>query len=272
VIADTAVARRIHYQLRYRVFCLQTGFEDPTLFPEKEEKDAFDGRSVHFLVRDRRSGAWLAAARLVLPGGGTLPVEQYCGLSRDEVYRNHALPFERTAEVSRLLVASGVRPRQQDLRSSRGDAGEKHGSPHSVSRERPATPIILTDLLLAIAAYCREHAMPQAAFLVTPALARILRRLGIALITIGAPCQHRGIRLPCVADIEQVYQALRRRNREDPIRACDRRPYTLYSELGQDVPQAGRERAERGVLVLQADAGGCVGGLARDAPPRRAVV
>jgi N-acyl amino acid synthase of PEP-CTERM/exosortase system len=231
VVADTAAARRIHYQLRYRVFCLQTGFEDPILFPEKEEKDEFDGRSVHFLVRDRRSGAWLAAARLVLPGGGTLPVEQHCGLSRDEVYSTYTLPFERTAEVSRLLMATGVRPRRQDLRSSGGDGGEQHGASRSASRERPATPIILTDLLLAIAAYCREHAVPQAAFLVTPALARILRRLGIALINIGEPCQHRGKRLACVAGIEQVYQALRRRNHEDPNRARERRLYTLYSEL-----------------------------------------
>src|SRR3569832_697528 len=67
VLADDECSRRIHYQLRYQVFCLDTGYEDPDAFPDGEEKDEWDQNAVHFLVRERETQQWVAAMRLVIP-------------------------------------------------------------------------------------------------------------------------------------------------------------------------------------------------------------
>jgi hypothetical protein len=37
ILADDQWSRHIHHQLRYQVFCLETGYEDPAQFPDGEE-------------------------------------------------------------------------------------------------------------------------------------------------------------------------------------------------------------------------------------------
>ena len=64
ILANDPRSRHIHYQLRYQVFCLETGYEDPSQFPDGEEKDEWDDDAAHFLVKERSSGQWVAAMRL----------------------------------------------------------------------------------------------------------------------------------------------------------------------------------------------------------------
>ena len=234
IVADTEAARRLHYHLRYQVFCLETGFEDAAVYPEEEEKDEFDDRAVHFLVRDKDSGTWLAAARLVLPGKRTLPVEHHCELFRDELSKTQPFPLERTGEVSRLLLTKGIRRRREDTGLLRRDPPGAETRSRPPAQERRSSHAVLKELLLGIAAYCRSHDIPQTAFFVTPGLARILGRLGIKLSAIGDPCQHRGHRFPYVADVEQVYQALKTPAEDGESGDGQARPYRLFSRL--DIP------------------------------------
>jgi len=46
------------YALRYQVYCLETGYEDASAFPDGLERDGDDAHSVHGLVyyRARRDG------------------------------------------------------------------------------------------------------------------------------------------------------------------------------------------------------------------------
>lgn len=75
VIADTDESRSINYNLRYRVYCLETQFEDPKKYKSGLEFDDFDRNSnaVHFLVRSRSSRKWVAAMRLVKGSRDELP-------------------------------------------------------------------------------------------------------------------------------------------------------------------------------------------------------
>lgn len=233
VVADTDVARRVHYALRYQVFCLETGFEDASKYPDAQEKDEFDDRCEHFIVRNRRTGDWLATARLILPGHGPLPIERYCDVPR------HTIPFDETAELSRLLIATHVRRRPH---ASAPHGGTKRLGRRGLSRrpsqlgaqeDRLQTARILCELLRAMAAYGLQSGIPYAAFFITPALARILKRMKIQLSQIGAPTQHRGIRFPYISNAIQVFGALNRftyRDEGDP-QLHYARPYRLYSEL-----------------------------------------
>ena len=78
VLCDTEEARSVHYQLRYQVYCRETGFEDPNEFRDGMEKDRHDHHSAHFVVRDPLNHQWMAAMRLVMAGQGRLPSEHYC--------------------------------------------------------------------------------------------------------------------------------------------------------------------------------------------------
>ena len=54
-------------QLRYQVYCLETGFEDIEMHSSGLEQDEFDVRAVHSLLIHRPSGLVAGTVRLVLP-------------------------------------------------------------------------------------------------------------------------------------------------------------------------------------------------------------
>ena len=74
--ADTPFGVALHQRLRYQVFCLDKGFEDPEAFSTAQETDAWDDHSAHFIVQNKSTRQWVAATRLVLPKRGlSLPVD-----------------------------------------------------------------------------------------------------------------------------------------------------------------------------------------------------
>ena len=75
-LADTPGSREIHFNLRYQVYCEEMGFEDKDRFPDQMESDEWDDCAVHFLVRHRYTGQWLAAMRLVYHKDSAFPFEE----------------------------------------------------------------------------------------------------------------------------------------------------------------------------------------------------
>ena len=80
ILCDTEESRTLHYQIRYQVYCRETGFEDSNEFTDGKERDIHDRHSVHFVVRDPLNGQGMAAMRLVLAGGGRIPSEEFCNV------------------------------------------------------------------------------------------------------------------------------------------------------------------------------------------------
>ncbi len=228
IVADTDVARRHHFQLRYQVFCLETGFEDPEKFPDQLETDEYDERSAHFLVRNTVSGRWRAACRVVLPGPEPLPIEAYCRLSDATPF-----PSAETAEVSRLLITNAARRRHRAGRFDPPQGRANRPSQRLTVQKRHETGTILKDLIRAIAGYCVEHGIPYTVFFITPALGRILTRMKIELRAIGGPSLYRGIRIPYLTHAAEVYQVLSQtRDRENDI-PRGHSAYKRYSKLSK---------------------------------------
>ena len=202
-LADAEEARKIHYSVRYKVFCEDRGFEDAAAFPDRQERDSFDRRSAHFIVRDSRSGEWVGAARLILPGGGPLQVEARCGVG---VCSQHA--SGAVAEVSRLAIVRG--------QEGRPACGTAIGRPLMAHQANTAAsklaagrePGVLLQMLHGITEFGHERGIGHAAFFVTRALARMLAGMGIKLIRIGDPIEHRGTRTPYLLNVAQVYPVL----------------------------------------------------------------
>ncbi len=217
VLADTQAAKRIHHEIRYQVFCEETGFEDRQAFPEHLEADQWDARSVPFLVRAKQTQEWVGTMRLILPGQD-LPAQQLCMMDRGAVAR--IKPFE-VAEVSRLCVLSSYRHQRPRL-----PAPLRQRKP---TRERDSQ--IMLGLLRAAAGYSREQGIRYWYILTTSALARLMSSLHMPLSRVGDGIEHRGERFPYLAHIERNRQRASRQSAALAQMLSHPTPYLRFSEL-----------------------------------------
>ncbi|MCG5524437.1 GNAT family N-acetyltransferase [Ectothiorhodospira haloalkaliphila] len=100
IVADTVGTRRVHHEIRYAVYCLERGFEDPGKFPDGQEEDAWDAHSTAFIVRERETGQWLGSMRLVHPSHGQLPIHRLTRMNGADQAVNPA----SATEMSRICI------------------------------------------------------------------------------------------------------------------------------------------------------------------------
>ncbi len=205
LVADEPRSRRIHHRLRYRVFCLETGYEDPRAFPDGEERDGWDAQAAHFLVRSREQGCWVAAARLVLP-------HPERGLPITAVARLDHAPHAASAEISRLSLVGQARQRIHRPVTGRSGHRAAAGEGFRPRRRGPwRTGAILHALLRAGLAYSLDHGIGAWYLLTTRSLVRLVERaLPVRLEPVGPACWHRGERIPYRVDVAEAALSLGR--------------------------------------------------------------
>jgi N-acyl amino acid synthase of PEP-CTERM/exosortase system len=194
------------YQLRHQVYCEDLKFEP--IRPDGRESDEYDAFSTHLLLRYLPTGEFIGCARLVTPPPDDalypLPFERTCAATLDRTVIDPAkLDRRRIAEASRLAVASAYRRR-------RGEAFQ----PVPLSPEdfgvgaRPRFPYILVGLYLGVVAIAHLKSIEKMFLLSEPRLADHFSRLGVEVLRIGGPVEHRGIRVPSVMDVERIVARL----------------------------------------------------------------
>jgi N-acyl amino acid synthase of PEP-CTERM/exosortase system len=235
ILADNEAARKIHHQVRYKVYCLEEGFEDQSHFDNNEERDEWDAHSVHFTVRAKHTREWVAAMRMIVRGPVRLPIEQMCHITP------LAAPTDRsTAEISRLCIVDEYR-RGRKTHTSAQKATTSHLNDVKETRspaanERHHKSEIILGLLRAAVDYSYEHDISSWYFLTTPALARIINRLCIRLVKVGSPCEHRGVRHPFFANLREAErQATEGCSMIAEWRKCAAKSYRRFSELDRSV-------------------------------------
>ena len=202
ILADNEAARLIHHQVRYKVYCLEKGFEDESQSDNYVERDEWDAHSVHFTVRTKDTKEWVAAMRMVVRGPDGLPIEQMC-----DIDPRAASIGEATAEISRMCIVDKFRGEKQIHTSSQKGAPHLYNvkeNPIPASNERRHKSEIMLGLLRAAVDYSYEHDISNWFFLTTPALARIINRLCIQLVKVGSPCNHHGVRYPFFANLREA--------------------------------------------------------------------
>jgi len=241
ILADNETARRIHHQVRYKVYCLEEGFEEQSDFEDNEERDEWDDHSVHFTVRTKDTREWIAAMRMVVSGPEGLPVEQMCSI--DPVIKPTG---ESIAEISRLCILDKHRQGKQSRGQSPQDATTY---PHLVkATQQPATnerhhkSEIILGLLRAAVDYSYENGISNWFFLTTPALARLINRMCIQLVKVGTSCEHRGVRYPFIANLQEAErQATQGCSAIAEWRKQGAKSYHRYSDLTLPVPNPSQE-------------------------------
>ncbi|HYN77767.1 MAG TPA: PEP-CTERM/exosortase system-associated acyltransferase [Lamprocystis sp. (in: g-proteobacteria)] len=225
LLADTDEAKRLHYQLRYKVFCEETKFENPDAFPENAEFDRYDRHAEHFIVWDRQKQRCAGAMRLVDAGATKLPCEEIADKSLDglDTHRLGAVEF------SRLCILNEYR---RTVHSTTYGPYRPEGQPHALER-----PVIFqqedNDVFLRLLRASLEWrpAVRYCYFIVTAALARVLARFGIPLTRVGEQVEHRGVRIPFRYDVIEALEGMQQTLSGFAAMVKNSAPYIAYSEF-----------------------------------------
>ena len=160
------------FRLRYRVYCLERGYERPEDHPDGIETDEYDRYSIHFIAYAGSIPAGpVGTMRLILPNPIGLPVERYCNVDIGTICST----TNKVAEISRLAVSS---------EALRGLSINRGIITCGLIREMYHTNILL------------NLGIKYAFTAMSKGLERLLKRCGITLIKAGEPVEYHGTRTP----------------------------------------------------------------------------
>jgi len=204
--AITKAQRDQVYQVRYRVYCEEFGYEPAEAFSNFKETDEFDDRSMHCLVTHRGSGAPVGCVRLVMVEGDELmPMEAHAGDSLDHDFiKNLSGGRESLCEISRLAVDGAFRrrPKEQETRFGNVDAiGTSEW-------ERRTFPMIALSLMIGAGALAESLGKKHCFAIMEPFLPIMMRRTGIHFRRMGKDFEFRGVRAPYYTDVADFFDNL----------------------------------------------------------------
>jgi len=212
--AETGALKYQVYHLRYQVYCLETGFESPEIYPDELEKDEFDDVSEHFLIRHKRTGEYAATTRLILPDRNNpvrpFPIESHCFIERTDLVDR--VPREKLAEVSRFCVSKNFKRRHGESGTTAGIGSENCSS--LIEDERRTFPHITLALIACLVRMNRRHGLTHWLAVMEPALIRFLAHIGIHFTAVGPLVAYHGKRQPCIIEVEYLLAGVKDKNRE----------------------------------------------------------
>lgn len=212
-LALSEAERAAVYQVRYRVYCEEFGYEPLEAFLDGQESDEFDSHSVHCLVTHKATGRPAGCVRLVLVSDGDkLPMEEHSGDAIDHSFmRRFAQNRGSICEISRLAVDG-------DFRRRRGEKATQFGSHDSFlfnEDEQRTFPLIAVALFLASAAAADVLSRQHVFAIMERFLPKVLRRTGVEFQRVGEDFQFRGVRAPYYASLNDLVL-----NAPDELRMC----------------------------------------------------
>lgn len=232
------------YRLRYKIYCLEWGFEKPENYANGILTDIYDDHALHFAVKDH-SNKIVGAIRLILYSEQGFPIEKYCNLdiNKDEI------PREKIAEVSRMAIHRDFRKRAEDkyiygpdeerrsigsfdfsgnsLYNRRFKDRHRYKSNNlragaSQNEMRKNHEIIISLYKVAYQESKRRQLSCWYAVM-TKGIVTLLDKFGLKFNAIGDPVDYHGIRTPYFGEISKIEQEM---SNKDP---------ELYNEFVRDL-------------------------------------
>ncbi len=209
IIAAVTDALKDHsYRLRHGVYVDDLRFEPAR--DDGRETDEYDAQAKAILLRHIGTWEFIACARLIRPPEDDLeqplPFERFCAATVDHARLSaDAVPRHQIAEASRLAVISKFRRREGEAPVPAPLDDRDFGDLHF-----PRFPYMIIGLYLGIVALARLDGIKRLYLLTEPKLAEHLSRLGVEVVTVGGPVEHRGTRIPSMIDVDDVVAKLNR--------------------------------------------------------------
>lgn len=197
---DDRTLREEVFRLRYQVYCVENPFEDPADNPDGLERDSYDERAVHCLLRHKPSGNWAGTARLILPDAAapeaSFVLQQVC--DHPMIADAEQFPILRMAEISRFCVSKDFRKRQGDALFPASN------EPTDRRDERRVIPNMTLGIIEGLIELSLARQIHKLFAMMEPALLRLLTRLGIHFQHIGSLVDYHGRRQPCFIELSTM--------------------------------------------------------------------
>ncbi|MCB1850345.1 MAG: PEP-CTERM/exosortase system-associated acyltransferase [Gammaproteobacteria bacterium] len=216
-VADSTGLKRDAHSVRYKVYCLERGYEKCESFPDGLEMDEFDIESIHGVVRYKSSKYPLGVVRLVLPNlekpEREFPIESHFG-EHLEKQTLDKFKFTRLniGEVSRFAVSKEALKRVQELLNSETTSNQESLDQNDHPKELlPHISLGLISLLFVIS---KEQGIEYWYAAMEPSLSRLLTRLGIKFTPIGPIMDYHGRRQPMIANVRSLLENIERTRKD----------------------------------------------------------
>lgn len=215
VPADTDALKNEVYKLRYQVFCIENNVFNAEHYPDGLEFDEFEQRSVHYLIRHRKTGAYAATTRLILPDADDpeklFPLELHCKINNVELVR--PLSRKNLAEISRFCVSKEFKKRKNEANTIAG-IDSNWRSDNFTLDERRTFPHISLALMICVIRASYENDIHYAYAGMESAFLRFLTVLGINFIKIGPSADYFGERWPTLIKATDMHENAAEINQE----------------------------------------------------------
>ena len=188
-------------RLRYDVYCEELGFLRPENYVTRLESDEFDGHSVHFAALNRRKDV-VATLRLVRDSPLGFPIERRAASFWPAFTE---LPRDKTAEISRLVLAKHYRRRATDGRYGIAGRGPEAAGG---AEQRSPYPRILFGLFRMMFEESVNTGLTHWLAAMEPWLQQFLDRFGFSFAAVGGPIEYFGEVVPYSARIEDIFRAV----------------------------------------------------------------
>lgn len=193
-LTNTDDLKQAAYRLRYRVYCEEFGYENPTHYPDGLESDVYDREALQGLIIHKESGEAAACLRLIpATEQRLLPMEANCSasLDRDIISLVH-IPRPTMCEISRLSVDARFRRREGEEQSRFGQVAQLNWS----AGGRRSFPLIgMASIMIGISLSVLTQRYNIFA-MVEPFIPKMLQAGGIPFYKIGKEIDYHGLRAP----------------------------------------------------------------------------
>lgn len=208
-VSDDEEAKKQIYRLRYEVYALEFGFENPYDFPDKLEIDQYDKRSIHFAATNEFDEV-IGTVRMIMNPEDGFPAEKAAELTGFDDRPERIC----MTEVSRLAVSKLLRRRPEDgihgvesyiTKSQGGILEDDEEKRKEVEKEnRRKRPVIILGLYRAVYQKCRELGITHMLIITEEKLFHALNKFGFVFKQVGDPVEYHGRRIPSAASWESI--------------------------------------------------------------------
>ncbi|MBI4697708.1 MAG: GNAT family N-acetyltransferase [Nitrospirae bacterium] len=167
------------YNLRFKVYCQERGFEPETSYPDKRMQDEYDAHSIHFIARIGNEA--VGTSRVILDNPIGFPIEKYCSITTSI----KELKREQTVEVSRVAVSKEI---------IKSNGYNRRG--------------IILGLIREMSIETRKLGIIYYYAAMTKSLQKLLNKCNITFFQIGPEVDYHGLRAPHFSSLGHVEKGL----------------------------------------------------------------
>lgn len=188
------------YRLRYKVYCLECGYEDAKDYRNGMESDEFDDVSTHFLASETGSGNVVGTARIIHADKKGLPALKYCKLQRELL---PDVPMTQVGEISRLAISKEYRRRAVNKAIGGQKIVRLSDKQETAGLRRRFEAALVCGLYDSIYRESVELGLTHLFAVMAESLYTILRTRGLEFKPVGPAIEYHGLRRPYIAAIEE---------------------------------------------------------------------